>query len=265
MKNTGNKVFDYKELKGHNGLVRAVVFNPDGNFIATAGKDSTIIIWNMQEQKPVQEKVFKASAAIRTLVYLNSGDILISAQDDGKIVMWNIKSGEQKVLFEHTSMKPLCMAFNKSKNSLLAGFSDGTLMLFDLNNTDGNKIKHLEFKAHSTAVELLSFNKDFSMVATAASDKTIKLYNFHTYFEIYNSTGSSIELKNQNCKVKSLIFTSDNKLIAGCTDKSIRMWETSSEKLVAKICPLLKTNMSESDWKSIVGEDIPYEKTCKDF
>src|SRR5205814_248838 len=112
---------------------------------------------------------------------------------------------------------------------------------------------------------LITFNKDFSMVATAASDKIIKLYNFHSYFENYNSIGSSIELKNHNSKVKSLIFTSDNKIVAGCVDKSIRIWEISSEKLVDKICSLLKTNMSESDWKSIVGEDIPYEKTCNGY
>ena len=265
MKNTGNKVFDFKELKGHKGLVRAIMFSPDGNHLATAGKDSTIIIWNIREQKPGQEKTLKASAAIKAFVYLNNGDTLISAQEDGKIVMWNLKNGEEKVLFKHTTLKPLSMAFNKSKNSLLAGFSDGTVILFDLNNSDINKIKHWEFKTHSTAVELVTFNKDFSMVATAASDKTIKLYNFHSYFENYNSIGSSIELKNQNSKVKSLIFTFDNKLIAGCADKSIRMWETSSEKLVGKICPFLKTNISESDWKSIVGEDVPYEKTCKDL
>ena len=101
------------------------------------------------------------------------------------------------------------------------------------------------------------------MVSFLIYDKVYVNYNFHSYFENYYSIGSSIELKNFNSKVKSIIFTSDNKIVAGCADKSIRIWETSSEKLVDKICSLLKTNMLESDWKSIVGEDIPYEKTCK--
>lgn len=265
MDNKENKFVNYKELKGHNGPVRAIVFSPDGKHLATAGKDSTIIIWNIQEQKTVQEKTIKASAAIKSLVYLNSGDELISAQEDGKIVLWNINKAEEKVLFKSTSINPLCMALNNSKNSLLVGFSDGTLTSFDLNYTDIEKMKHWQFKAHSAAVEYLTFNTDFSMVATAASDKTIKFYNFHTYFENYNSIGSATELKNHNSKVKSIIFTSDNKLVAGCADKSINIWEISTEKLVDKICPLLKTNMSESDWKSIVGEDIPYEKTCTNF
>ncbi len=263
--NKDGKTFNYKEMKGHKGVVRAISFSPDGNHLATSGKDSAIIIWNIEEQNTVQEKRLKASAAIKSLVYLNTGYALISAQEDGKIVLWDLNKGEEKVLFKSTILKPLCMALNKPKNNLLVGFSDGTIASFDLNYSDVNTIKHWEFKAHSAAVEYLTFNSDFSIVASAAADKTIKFYNFHSYFENYNSIGSSTELKNYNSKVKSIIFTSDNKIVAGLTDKSIRILEISSEKLVDKICSLLKTTMTESDWKSIVSEDIPYEKTCGGF
>ena len=263
-KKNDDENINYIELKGHTGAIRSIVFSQDGSHIVTAGKDSTIICWNIKDPKPIMEKTFKASAAIKSIVYLTGEDELISAQEDGKIIILNIKKGEEKTVFKST-LKPLCIALNKSKNNLLAGFSDGSVKSFDLNYKDIDKIKHWDFKAHSAAIEHLTFNADFSMVASAASDKTIKFYNYHAYFENYNSIGSSTELKNHNHKIKSIIFTSENKIAAGCTDKSIRIWETSSEKLVAKICSLLNANMTESDWKSIVGEDIPYEKTCPDF
>ncbi len=265
LENADSKTINFKELKGHKGTVRTIVFSHDGNHLATAGKDSSIIFWNIQEQQPVQEKTVKASAAIKSLVYLNNGNELIAIQENGEILLWDIKKGEGRVLFKSKTFKPLCMALNNSKNILLVGFSDGNIMSFDLNFTDIDKVKHWPFKAHSAAVEYVRFSNDFSMVASAASDKTIKFYNFHSYFENYNSIGSSTELKNYNSKVKSMIFTSDNIIITSCADKTIRVLETSSENLVNKICSLLKTNMSESDWKSIVGEDIPYEKTCTQF
>ena len=264
-KNPHSPITECKELKGHKGLVRAVVFSPDEKNVATAGKDSTILVWNIEEQKPIQEKKIKTSAAIKSLVYSKNGEALISAQEDGKIMILNLKTGENTVLFKQATAKPFSLALNGDKNILLVGFSDGSITSLDLNSTDANTIKHSEFKAYTTSVEFITFNKDFSMVATAAADKTIKLYDFHSYFESDNSIGTSIELKNQNSKIKSIIFTLDNKLAAGCTDNSIRVWETSSEKLVKEICPLLKTNMSESDWKSIVGDDIPYEKACINF
>lgn len=252
---------DYKELKGHRDVIRSVLFSNDNKKIITGGKDSTIIVWNIQEIKPVQEKIFKVSAAVKSLVFVSETEVLVS-QEDGKIILWNMQTGVEKIVFKQSSVKPLCLAYNKQKNNLIAGFSDGTLKLFDLKNLN---TKPWEFKAHSTAVELITFNKDFSLLATAAADKTIKLYNTTTFFENYSAVGSSTELKNHNSKVKSLIFTNDNKIIAGCTDRTVRLWETSSEKLVAKICGLLKTSISESDWRAIVGEDIPYETTCKNL
>jgi WD40 repeat protein len=262
LNNNEGKIAEYKELKGHKGIIRAALFTTDASRLITAGKDSTIIIWNMEEQKPVQEKILKSSAAIRSIALVNENEF-VSAQEDGKIVLWNRITGKEKILFDHPSSKPLCLGFNKTKKSLIAGFSDGTLKLFDLSGTTTFPLKYKELKAHSTAIELIAFNKDFSLVATAASDKTIKLYNYSTFFEGSNSAGGSTELKNHNSKVKSIIFTNDNKLIAGCADKTVRIWETSSKKLVENICRLLKTSISETDWKLIVGEDIPYEQACK--
>ncbi len=265
IKNETAKTQNFIELNGHKGLVRAAVFSPDGIHLATAGKDSLIIIWNIQEKNPVQKKILKASAAIKSLIYSGNGDELISAQEDGKIAVWDIKNASEKIIFKHGSAKPLCLALNKSKNMLLAGFSDGTIISFDMNYSDINSIKHWEFKAQAAAVEFITFNEDYTVAASAASDKIIKFYNFHSYFENYNSIGSAVELKDHNSKVKSIIFVSKEKIIAGCTDKSIRVWEISSEILAGKICALLKNNMSEQEWKLIVGEDIPYEKTCKGF
>jgi len=43
---------------------------------------------------------------------------------------------------------------------------------------------------------------------------------------------------------------------------TIRVWETSSQKLADMICDLIKTDLTEEEWKGRFGEDIPYEKTC---
>ncbi|MFY9309277.1 MAG: hypothetical protein WAQ28_09555 [Bacteroidia bacterium] len=252
---------DYKELKGHGNVIRAVLFSNDGKRVITGGKDSVIIAWNVQEPRPVQEKIYKVSAAVKAMAYTSESEMVVS-QEDGKIILLNMQTGAEKILLKQSSVKPLCLAYNSKKHAVIVGFSDGTLKLFDLNN---NTIKPLEFKAHSTAIELITFNKDYSLLATAGADKTIKLYNANSFFENTGSIGTATELKNHNSKVKSLIFTSDNKIIAGCTDRTVRLWETSNEKLVAKICGLLKTSMSETDWKAIVGEDVPYEKTCKNL
>lgn len=257
-----NKTADYRELKGHKGLVRSVLVDKNGQNIISGGKDSTLIVWNISANNVSQSKTIKVSAAIKSLIYLTTENEIAAALEDGKIIVLNITSGEETILFKSSSIKPNCLAYYKSQNSILAGFSDGTLRLFDLQSAN---LKNKEIKSQLTAIELLAFNSDFSLLASVAADKTIKIYTVQTLFQANSSNLNSTELKNHASKVKSIIFTDDNKLLAACNDKTVRVWETSSEKLALQICTILKGNISENDWKSIVGEDIPYEKTCSKF
>jgi WD40 repeat protein len=118
------------------------------------------------------------------------------------------------------------------------------------------------FIVHSTGIDQMVFSHDFNLLATAAWDKVIRLYNYHEFFEVANSVGGAVNFDNLDSRARSLMFTSDNKLIAGMSDKTIRIWETSSEKLVASICGLVERNMTDSEWTDNVSAEIPYEKTC---
>ncbi|MGB3947073.1 MAG: hypothetical protein WBM13_03750 [Bacteroidia bacterium] len=255
-----NTLISNKELKGYKGVLRAVVFDAVESKMIIAGKDSLIQVCSISEQKIIVEKNIKTNSGIKALV-AKSEDEVIAAQEDGTIVIYDIKNTEQKKIYASTSSKPLCLLFNKEKNQLFVGFSDGVLRLFSFLSAYAPSF--IEFRAHTTAIELMTFNRDYSLLATAAADKTIKFYETAFLFENFNSNFNAAELKNHNSKVKSLLFTFDNKIVAGCTDKSVRFWETSSEKLEKKICESLKSTISEVDWKAIVGDDILYEKTCK--
>ena len=100
------------------------------------------------------------------------------------------------------------------------------------------------------------------MLATSSWDKTIKFYNYHEFFELGNIVGGVVNIKNLNNRTRSLIFTVDNKLVAGLSNKSIRIWETSSATLALMICDLVKRDMTVAEWSDMVGAEIPYEKTC---
>jgi len=116
---------------------------------------------------------------------------------------------------------------------------------------------------HTTGIDQMVFNNDFTLMATAAWDKVIRLYNYQEFFEMANSVGGAVDFDNLDARARSLMFTANNKLIAGMSDRTIRIWETSSGKLVSLICGLVKRDMTASEWTDNVGTGIPYEKTCK--
>lgn len=253
----------FKEFKGHKGLIRAATISDDGLKLAASGKDSLIIIWNVEQNNSLGYKTLKTSSSVKAITFVNKNKAIVSAQTDGKIVYWDFETNQTIQLFKNVNAKPVSLAYNNSQNVLLAGLSDGTLLQIYLNLNDPSDSKVKEYKAHVSAIENIIFNSNNTMLATTSADKIIKFYNYEAYFEKNKLLGSSTEIKDNTAKVKNIIFNQTNKIVASLSDKSIKVWETSSQTLVNNICSLLKTNLSEVDWKQNIGEDVPYQKTCE--
>ncbi len=244
-------------LVGHTRSIAAASWSLDGNYLATGGKDSLIIIWNSISGTGDPVKILKANSAIRDLAFCNA-DTIISAHENGSIHLWLIHSSTSELLYSPSDEKALCLAWDRSRRSLLSGSSKGTILSFNLNHKPVDSVRYV---SHLTGIDQLVFNKDFSLVATVAWDKEVRIYNYNEFFDLHNFIKGVISIENLDSRARSLIFTSDNKLVAGMADKSIRLWETSSEKLVARICELINRNLTEAEWSGYLGSE-PYEKTC---
>lgn len=233
------------ELTGHHGEIRTIAFNNKGNQFATAGKDSTIILWNIETGGISKTKTIRAVSAIKALVYLTSGDTLISAHEDGKVIAWNLNTSESRILYKSKNVGASSLAFNSLKNSLLAGLRDGSLILLNLDFIkDTAGIIPGEYKPHTAGIDAILFNKDNSVVATAGADKTIKISNFDDYY--YNQKQNPIEIQYQNVKIKNIIFTDHDNLIVGCSDNTIRLEEITSDKIADKVCAIFKAGFEKS-------------------
>ncbi|MCU0462204.1 MAG: hypothetical protein MUF36_09360 [Bacteroidales bacterium] len=242
------------QMEGHKGSIRAACWSEDGNSIATGGSDSLIIIWNSSD--PVRE--IKANAAIRDLTFCGP-DTLASVSEDGSICIWNLKSSSNEILYESSGEKALCLAYNRIRGYLFAGNEDGIILWFDLRNVRGY---YGRYASHTTGIDHLIFNNDFSLVATAAWDKTIRIYNYLEFFEQHNFVKGVKSIEDLDSRTRTLIFTSENKLVAGMSDCTIRLWETSSPNLASKICGIVNRDMIPGEWNDYIGSEIPYEKTC---
>ncbi len=246
------------ELQGHNGPVKAAAWRNDGNSLVTGGIDSLIKIWNTGLEQVTLTKTLKTPSAIRALALCGT-DTIISAHDNGSIILWNSQNSTSEILLPSGTEKPLCIVWNTSKKTVLAGCSTGTLLLINLNQ---QPYQLSRFVVNTTGIDQIVLTSDFTLLATASWDKAISLYNYHEFFEMENFVGGLVNFTGLNARARSLIFTSDKKLVAAMSDKTIRIWETSSRNLVALICNLVKRDMTVTEWADIIGYEIPYEKTC---
>lgn len=242
------------QMEGHKGSITAACWSEDGKSIATGGSDSMIIIWNSSD--PVRE--LKANAAIRDLTFCGT-DTLASVNDDGSISIWYLKNSSNEILYESPGEKALCIAYNRIRGYLFAGNEDGIILWFDLRKV---REHYGRYASHTTGIDHLIFNKDFSLVATAAWDKTIRIYNYLEFFEQHNFVKGVKSIEDLDSRARTLIFTVENKLVAGMSDCTIRLWETSSLNLASRICGIVNRDMIPDEWNSYIGLEIPYEKTC---
>ncbi len=255
--NTGE--MNARKLEGNSGHVRAAEFFNDGKYLATAGRDSSLTIWDLTKEQI--SKLFRLSAGsgIRAMAFCGS-DSMVLAQDDGVIILWRFLKDEKVTLYKSETEIALTLAWNKDKKTLAAGCSTGSVLIFNLDK--GSQIQPSRFLIHESGIDLIIFSSNYSLMASSSYDKTIKFYDYHEFFELGNTIGGVKQFGNLNNRVRSLLFTDENKIAAGLSDNSIRIWETSSEKLASLICSLVKRDMTIAEWNEMVGEELPYEKTC---
>jgi len=255
--NRGSLIF--RKLSGNSGLVRAAEFFDDGKYLATAGRDSSITIWDLGAEPVAKIFSLTTGSGIKAMSFCGP-DSLIIAQEDGGIILWRFVENTTFPLYRSETEIALTLAWNKDKKTLAAGCSTGSLLIFNLGK--GNHIQPTRFLTHESGIDLITFSSDYSLMASSSYDKTIKFYDYHEFFELGNTVGGVKKFGNLNSRVRSMIFTYENKLGAALSDKSIRIWETSSEKLASLICSLVNRDMTPVEWNEMVGEEIPYEKTC---
>jgi len=220
-------------------------------------QDSLICIWNTATGTGEPVKKLKGPSGLREIIFCND-DTLFSVHDDGSIYLWDLSNNSGELLYQSASEKALCIAWDNSRKNLLAGSQSGTILFFNLSQK-GITGRYI---SHTAGIDKLIFNKDFSMVASAGWDKVIRIYNYKEFFESHDFVRGVISIENPDARARSLFFTNDNQLVAGMSDKNIRIWETSPVKLVQLVCQLVKRDFTIKEWEDYIGSEIDYEKTC---
>jgi WD40 repeat protein len=77
---------------GH--TVVAVAFSPDGKFLATAGRDDTISLWDVADGK--ERRILGHPGSIWAISFAPNGSVLVSASHDGTLKVWEPTTGTEK-------------------------------------------------------------------------------------------------------------------------------------------------------------------------
>jgi WD40 repeat protein/tRNA A-37 threonylcarbamoyl transferase component Bud32 len=222
---------DLRTFQGHTGPVRSVAYSPDGRWIASAGDDGIIRIWNAASGDVSQIPV--KSGVIRSVAFSPDGGCLASAGGDNSVKLWNAKTGALLWTGSGHTGTARAVAFSPDGTRLVSGSEDRTLKIWEIGT--GKCLRTLE--GHVGGVSSVAFSPNGRWLASgglAALDRQEKWLPAEVkVWEV--SSGTEIRtLKGQPDGVWSVALSPDSsRLAAAGPDHSVNVWNVITGQLVA--------------------------------
>jgi WD40 repeat protein len=202
-------------LDGHRGLIVALAFSPDGKLLASSGGgDKTVKLWDMKNGKNLL--TLDHPHEVVSVALYPTGKTLASGCADGIIRLWDAATGKITKEFE-TVATYLALAPNGKVMAVRGPAKGNVLSVTLLDANTGKEIAALI--GHRQRINAIAFSPDSKILATGASDNTIKLWDVAKHTELAT-------LKGHTLNVVGVAFSPDGKTLASASiDETARLWD----------------------------------------
>ena len=232
-----------RTLSGHTGSVTSIAWSPDGQLLASGSSDETIRLWNALTGEHLRT-LSGHTSVVTSIAWSPDGQLLASGSFDKTIRLWNALTGEHlRTLSGHTSVVE-CVAWSPDGQLLASGSWDTTIRLWNL---DTGKQTH-QLEGHVQFINSVSFSSDGKLLVSKSFDGTVRLWHTDTqglvailkepvsFFWLFSSVTRKVAAFHPHRPILATL---------GDKDKSIRLWDISTEILFAEAAatrPLQYTN-----------------------
>jgi WD40 repeat protein/tRNA A-37 threonylcarbamoyl transferase component Bud32 len=203
--------------------VNAVVYSADGRFLASAGHDGRIRIWNSTGG---QVAVTLPSEEDSSAVAFSHDNRLVAAAvghsgSPGEVRVWPL---DEPSKIRHKLKHPaaiVALALNRQGTLVATASEDKQVRLFDLTTGSQPRLigEEVPVEGYRAQVRALAFSPDGQHLATGGEDDKIRLWNVA-------SGALELVLEGHTDYVLAIAFSPDGKRLASASlDKSIRLWD----------------------------------------
>jgi len=241
----------WTKVEGHSSYINDIKFFPNTSQFISVGGDRQLRLGNAETLK--SSLVLETPYEIKALAMKPDGSLLAGGTLDGKVIVMTSRGTDERTILNIAGNPVHAVEFSPDGNFLVIGDERGIVKIWSM--AENRIIK--EFTGHKGRVSDIAFSPDGSLMASGSFDKTIQMWVMDKLDEL------PVRITDNDAYVWNIAFSNDSDyLYVACEDGQIRKWPTNPSLMAEDICEILERNMTEDEWKTYVGNDIPFENTC---
>ena len=201
-------------LTGHPNWVRSVTFSPDGHWLASAGDDGIVNLWNTDNLQEIVS--FDHADWGYSVAFSPDGRLLASSGgSEGVIKIWDVIGKRHIITLAGSPFSDRLGTFSPDGQLLASSGGSGGIKLWDTNNWQ----EVATLSEQTDLVWSIAFSPDGRLFVSSGGSGGIKLWNTNNWQEVTSLTGHTDW-------VWSVAFSPDgHRLASGGSDGVILLWD----------------------------------------
>jgi Caspase domain/WD domain, G-beta repeat len=208
-------------LYGHKGRVWSVAFSPDGELLASGGRDGTVRMRKTATGAEVHVLGDKRTA-VWCVAFSPDGVLSASAGEAGTIRVWQAAAGTYVDALSERAGWVWSVAFSPDGVLLASGGGDGVVRVWDA--ATGDQLRVLE--GHAGWIYGVAFSPDGVLLASGGGDGVVRVWDA--------ATGDQLRvLEGHSSPACGVAFSPNGVLLASAgEDGTVRVWEAATGKQI---------------------------------
>ncbi len=213
-------------VSGHAAELTDIDCNSEGKILATSSMDGTVKLWEVSSGIEVRSIPVCKRGSVMAVAFHPQGDFVATISSDGFLRVWEVATGAIKKQIRVHSKKLVCMCFNRTGDQIAVG-----------SEREGVAIWRWETKVEpsllvtekSGRVNAMAFDPTGRYLATGGEDKWIRIWNL-AHQNIDKTLAGHWGM------VNAIEFSPDGQtLISASSDWTIAVWNISESREIKRL------------------------------